>query len=462
MEGISGRSAEGILRAGIQGMSERTSLDDLNRAVYPFEPGSGDVTPVLDTIGDATLVLLGEASHGTHEFYSVRAELTRRLIEEKGFEAVAVEADWPDAYRINRFVRGLSDDQTATEALSDFVRFPRWMWRNADVVDFAGWLRELNDQHSEQKQKVGFYGVDLYSLFSSIEAVIRYLDQVDRDAAARARERYACFDHFGEDSQQYGYAASLGLSQSCEDEVVEQLRDFQRKAGEYAQRDGQIPFDEAFFAEQNARLVTNAARYYRSMFGGRSNSWNLRDTHMTDTIDALVAHLRRQGRTGKIVVWEHNSHLGDARATEFARQGQVNVGQLVRERHGDGCRLIGFSTYEGSVTASSDWDGPAERKRVRPGMEGSYEALFHELDTGNFYLPLRGNAAAEALDRPRLQRAIGVIYRPDTERVSHYFQAQLPRQFDGLFHFDRTRAVEPLERWAIDHEHTPETYPSGM
>ena len=392
-----------------------------------------------------------------------RIRITQALIERKGFRIVAVEADWPDAYRINRFVRALGEDREPVESLGDFKRFPTWMWRNASVLDFIGWLREFNDRIPSNDRKVGFYGVDLYSLFTSIEAVVTYLEKVDPAAAERARRRYACFDHFGHDSQAYGYATSFGASESCENEVLAQLVDFRRKAAEYASRDGHIPPDEAFFAEQNARLVANAERYYRSMFGGRVSSWNLRDTHMADTIDALAAHIRRQGRDAKVVVWEHNSHLGDARATEMGRGGEVNVGQLMRERHGDDTRLIGFSTYTGTVTAASDWDGPAERKQVRPGLPGSYEELFHGLGMPNFYLPLRNNRDAASLETPRLQRAIGVIYAPQTERMSHYFHASLPRQFDAMIHFDSTRAVEPLERWPLEiTKEAPETYPSTL
>lgn len=422
-----------------------------------------DYDELLTLVGDAHFVLIGEASHGTHEFYRQRALITERLIGEKGFHAVAVEADWPDAYRVNRFVRAIGDDREPVESLGDFRRFPTWMWRNADVLDFIGWLREFNDRLPKNERKTGFYGVDLYSLFTSIEAVINYLNKVDPAAAQRARQRYSCFDHFGEDSQAYGYATMFGASESCEREVLDQLVDFRRKAAEYATRDGHIPPDEAFFAEQNARLVANAERYYRSMFGGRASSWNLRDTHMADTIDALAEHIRRNGRDPKIVVWEHNSHLGDARATEMGRGGEINVGQLMRERHGDDARLIGFSTYTGTVTAASDWDGPAERKDVRPGLRGSYEELFHGFDVPDFYLPLRGNRAAAELETPRLQRAIGVIYQPRTERMSHYFHASLPNQFDAMIHFDTTRAVEPLERWPLQvTAEAPETYPSAI
>jgi erythromycin esterase-like protein len=442
-------------------------MDDLIETVRPTIHGltgaRTDYDQLLDLIGDAHFVLLGEASHGTHEFYRQRALITQRLIAEKGFNAVAVEADWPDAYRINRFVRAMSEDDEAVESLGDFKRFPTWMWRNADVLDFIGWLRDFNDHAREPNRKVGFYGVDLYSLFTSIEKVIDYLDKVDPEAAGRARYRYSCFENYGEDSQAYGYAATFGMSPSCEDAVVAQLADFQRRAGDYASRDGRIPPDEAFFAEQNARLVKNAERYYRSMFAGRVSSWNLRDEHMAETIEALAAHIRRHGRDPKVVVWAHNSHLGDARFTEMGQQGELNVGQLMRHAHGDDAFLIGFTTYTGTVTAASEWDAPAERKRVRPGMRGSYELLFHQVRGGNFLMPLRGNSAAAALEEPRLERAIGVIYMPQSERVSHYFHASLPRQFDVVLHFDETRAVEPLERFEIAHTgEAPETYPSTL
>ena len=438
-------------------------LATLRDAAIPLRGGTSDYDQLLKLIGDAHFVLLGEASHGTHEFYAARAEITKRLIAEKGFVAVAVEADWPDAYRINRFVRSIGDDQEAIEALDDFKRFPTWMWRNADVLDFVGWLREFNNRIPANKERVGFYGLDLYSLFSSIEAVIDYLEKVDPEAAKRARFRYSCFDHYGEDSQAYGYATTFGLTPSCEDEVVSQLVDFRRQATDYASRDGQIPPDEAFFAEQNARLVKNAERYYRSMFAGRVSSWNLRDQHMAETLENLVAHFRRQGREPKIAVWEHNSHLGDARATDMGLQGELNVGQLVRERHSDDAVLVGFTTYTGTVTAASDWDGPAERKQVRPALPETYEALFHQVGIEAFLLTLRNRSGLDALARKRLERAIGVIYLPQTERVSHYFHASLPRQFDAVLHYDESRAVEPLERFEKVHtEEVPETYPSAL
>ena len=435
----------------------------LRTSVTPLTGGLDDYDSLLELTGDARIVLLGEASHGTHEFYRERAEITRRLIQEKGFAAVAVEADWPDAYRVNRWVRCVGDDRRGRDALGDFRRFPRWMWRNADVLAFLEWLRQHNEAVSAER-RVGFYGLDLYSLFSSIEAVIGFLEQVHPEAARRARYRYGCFEDFGEDSQAYGYAAEFGLSRSCEDQALQQLLELRRQAADLSQRDGKIPQDEYFYAEQNARLVKNAEEYYRSMFRGRVSSWNLRDRHMAETLEALIAHFDRHGGRSKIVVWEHNSHIGDARATSMGDSGEWNVGQLSRERFGEEAFLVGFTTYSGTVTAARDWDAPAERKRVRPALAGSWEALFHEIGYASFVLPLRDVASPDdTFSQNRLERAIGVIYRPETERVSHYFDAQLSHQFDAVIHFDQTRAVEPLDRTAgWDSGELPETFPSGV
>lgn len=426
--------------------------------------GTGDVVDeILTLVGDARFALIGEASHGTHEFYKYRAEITKRLIEEKEFSAVAVEADFPDAYRVNRYVRGLGKDKTADDALCDFKRFPLWMWRNIDVLDFVGWLRLYNEKQTSEKSKAGFYGIDLYSLHASMEAVTEYLDKVDPEAAKRARYRYSCFDHFGDDAQSYGYAASYDMKFSCQDEVINQLIELRRRAAEYANRDGFVARDEYFFAEQNARLVKNAEEYYRQMFRGRVSSWNLRDRHMTETLVALAAHLKSENQSGKIVVWAHNSHLGDARATYMGEQGEWNVGQLVREQFPHETISIGFTTYTGTVTAASNWDEPAQLKKVRPGMQNSYELLFHETEIPNFFLSLREQKTKELLRKPLLERAIGVIYRPETERVSHYFDARLSEQFDGIIHFDGTRALEPIDKvssWT--HEDVPETFPEGI
>ncbi len=408
-----------------------------------------DYDALIERARNAKVVLLGEASHGTHEFYQERARITQRLISELGFDAVAVEADWPDAYRINRYVRGESDDADAEAALGDFQRFPRWMWRNEVVRDFVGWLRNWNDAQPADGMRAGFYGLDLYSLSSSMQSVIHYLDKIDPEGAQRARARYACFDHFGDDPQAYGYQTTRGVTEPCENEAVGQLVELQRRAGELANRNGRVAADEFFFAEQNARLARNAEAYYRAMFYGRISSWNLRDRHMAETIDALVPHLRgRNGPTGgRIVVWAHNSHLGDARATEMGAGGELNVGQLMRQRYGDDALLIGFSTYTGTVTAAHNWDQPAQRYRVRPGLPGSWEELLHETGRDRFVFDIpKSGVLADELREPRLQRAIGVIYRPETERFSHYSEVQLPDQFDALIHLDVTSALHPWTR----------------
>ncbi len=438
--------------------------DAVRECAHPLTGSAQDYEPLMDLIGDARFVLIGEASHGTHEFYQQRAEITKRLIQEKGFTAVAVEADWPDAYRVNRYVRGIGDDTTSADALAGFDRFPAWMWRNTEVVNFIDWLREYNNALPQNATKAGFYGLDLYSLHTSVEAVLSYLDKIDPEAAKRARYRYSCFEHFGEDTQSYGYAASFGLTESCQKKVINELLELQHRAGEYALADGQEAEDEYFYAEQNARLIKNAEEYYRSMFRGRVSSWNLRDRHMAETLDHLVTHLDKQRNRTKVVLWAHNSHLGDARATDMGDAGELNVGQLVRERYGRDAVLVGLTTYSGTVTAASNWGAPPERKRVRPGMSGSYEALFHETGLPRFLLTLRSDdKAATALRKRRLERAIGVIYLPETERVSHYFHARLPDQFDAVLHFDETRALEPLERTSHwEKGEVPETFPSSL
>jgi erythromycin esterase-like protein len=433
----------------------------VKREARRYELTADGMSALLDGIGGAQLVLIGEATHGTHEFYRTRAELTKALIVQKHFNLVAVEADWPDAYRVNHWVRHASEEPSAEAALGDFTRFPRWMWRNRDVVDFVRWLRSHNAS-LPAASRIGFYGLDLYSLHASIEAVLTYLQKVDPDGAVRARYRYGCFEDFGEDTQAYGYAASFGLSRSCEDDVVAQLLELRRGAAEYASRDGRVAADEYFFAEQNARLVRNAEQYYRSMFGGRVESWNLRDTHMMETLEALRGHIRHTGGEPRAVVWAHNSHLGDARATYMGDIGELNLGQLVRQTHGSQAFLVGFTTHTGTVTAASNWDQPAQRKRVRPSMAGSYERLFHDAAIERFLLLLREGSVAEALAGDRLERAIGVIYRPESERLSHYFRARLPEQFDAVIHIDETSALEPLERWAHDEVDVPETYPTGI
>lgn len=439
--------------------------DVTKREAIPLRAGEiTDYDPLIEAIGDARFALLGEASHGTHEFYRERAQITKQLIIKKGFNAVAVEADFPDAYRINRYVRGESADIDAIDSLAGFRRFPAWMWRNADVLDFVGWLRAHNDDLPAGEQKVGFYGLDLYSLHTSINAVLTYLAKIDPLGAARARERYSCFDHFGEDTQAYGYATSLGIAKSCEEEVVNQLLEMHRRANELAHRDGRVAADDFFFAEQNARLVKNAEQYYRTMFKNDVSSWNLRDRHMVETLVSLEDYLSSRGGKAKIVIWEHNSHIGDARATEMGKRGELNVGQLTRETYGEDAVLIGFTTYHGTVTAATNWGDSAERKRVRPALDGSVEDIFHNSELERFLLMFPAESDVHKVFQDQLlERAIGVIYRPETERQSHYFYTRLSDQFDAVIHIDETRAVEPLERSAVwVAGEVAETFPTGV
>jgi erythromycin esterase-like protein len=445
-------------------VGESEIVHALRREAHPLTGDRRDYDALLASIGDARIVLLGEASHGTHEFYRERARITKRLVEERGFTVVAIEGDWPDAYRVNRYVRAQGEDRDAEQALSGFRRFPTWMWRNADVLDFVGWLRAHNDALHVTARKAGFYGLDIYSLAASMDAVIAYLDEADAEAADRARARYECLQPYAGDSGAYGQAVLLGVSEPCRRAVLEQLVELRRRAAVDLARDGFAAEDELFFAEQNATVVANAEEYYRTMFADRAGSWNLRDRHMADTLDQLLAHLDRHGGSAKAVVWAHNSHVGDARSTEMAQRGELNIGQLMRERHGRDVVNVGFTTYTGTVTASSDWGAPAERKRVRPALGDGYEALFHHTGMPAFLLcPLRGGDSGRALADPRLERAIGVIYRPQTERQSHWFGASLSRQFDALVHIDHTRAVEPLEltrSWEAGEP--PQTYPSAL
>lgn len=424
--------------------------------------GDADLDHLAELVAHKRIVLLGEATHGTHEFYDLRAALTRRLITEHGFAAVAVEGDWPDALRADRYVRNQGDDEDADSALGAFERFPRWMWRNDDVARFVEWLRTENRSRSE-RQRVGFYGLDLYSLHASMHAVITYLEDNDHEAAARARARYACFDHIQGDPQHYGMQAHLGVGPKCETEVVAQLVEMQlRKLA----RSGRSPAGDAWFhAVQQAHVVRNAEAYYRTMFAGRTASWNLRDTHMADTLDMLANHLG-DGEPAKLIVWAHNSHVGDARATEMGDDGQLTLGQIVRQRYPGETALVGFTTYSGSVIAASDWDEPACRKRVRPALPGSWEELFHETELLRFYLlaPDLRRIVGEGVER--LQRAIGVVYAPQTERRSHYYHARLADELDIVVHVDATRALEPLDPIESP-EHTPahelpETYPTGV
>lgn len=419
-------------------------IEVIHDAAVPITDSVGKYDELVEKIGHARFVLMGEASHGTHEFYQARIDITKQLIEKKGFMAVMIEGDWPDAYRVHRYLQGQGDARMSAQALDDFNRFPTWMWKNTTIPPFLQWLRAYND-NTTATNKVGFYGLDLYSLNSSMQCVIQYLNKVDPGAAKYAKNQYSCFDHLNVEPQLYGYLASSGSKKSCMDEAIQLCCELQHRAFAYLQQDGMASEDEYFFALQNARVVKNAETYYRAMYSGRVSSWNIRDRHMAETINILADHLEHQRNLpAKIIIWAHNSHVGDARATEMSGIGEVNIGQLMREQHMDTCS-IGFSTHHGFVTAATDWDTPALCCAISPGFSESYEELFHHVPCQQFILNLAGD---ETLDHylkiPRLQRAIGVIYRPETERQSHYYFTRLPYQFDSIIHIDKTSAVQPL------------------
>ena len=439
------------------------STKALNQLARPIVGAVDDYDDLLQLIDGRRIVLIGEASHGTHEFYRERARITRRLIDEHGFNVVAIEGDWPDAYQVNRYILDDSQDADADTSLGGFRRFPTWMWRNRDVLTFVQWLKASNEAKSNPMAKVHFYGLDLYSLRASIEAVVEYLEAVDPEEARLARERYSCFDHVGADGQQYGYALATGATDPCEDAVIAQLLELRSRSDDYLLRDGAANEDEQFYAEQNARLVHDAEEYYRLMYRANVSSWNLRDSHMARTLDDLIEYLSHRSVLAKVVVWAHNSHVGDARATAMGARGELNVGQLARERYDDDVMLIGFSTNTGHVTAASDWGGPTERKRVRVARPDSHEAMLHAAGHRQFWLPTSDLTSDEELARTRLERAIGVIYRPETELQSHYFEASLIGQFDAVIHVDHSRALEPLELTPLwDAGEPSETFPSGL
>jgi len=420
-------------------------LQTLNEAAEPVVDGADKYSTLLEKIGDARFVLIGEATHGTQEFYQTRAEITQELISKKGFMAVAIEGDWPDAYQVNRYLHGFGNPEDAEKSLGAFKRFPTWMWNNTTLPPFLQWLREHNDKLADPNKKINFYGLDLYSLYTSIQRVITYLEKIDPPAAKQAKARYACFDHLQTDPQSYGYLTTAGIKKACIDEAVQQLMELQHTSFAYLRQDGVAAEDENFFATQNARVIKNAEVYYRSMFEDNALSWNVRDKHMTETLNVIENHLEhRHHQPAKIVVWAHNSHVGDARATEMSERGEINIGQLMREQHGSDAYLLGFSTYQGYVTAASNWGEAAEHKKITQGFESSYEEIFHHMKFKNFLLDIRANPQLEhILKIPRLQRAIGVIYRPETERLSHYFFTRLCYQFDSIIHFDETTAVRP-------------------
>ena len=436
--------------------TRRISLPNLSKeiaaACAPFDDiETAALEPLLARVGDARVVLLGEATHGTSEFFRMRARISRELIQRKDFRFVAIEGDWPDAARVDHYVRHLEYPPSEWTA---FARFPTWMWRNKEVREFVDWLRAHNAP-LKPNNRAAFHGLDLYSLYDSIRAVLKYLDEVDPATARVARERYGCLTPWQADPATYGHAALTGAYPTCESEVAVVLTDLLHKRRSYAEHDGERFLD----AIQNARLITNAEQYYRIMYYGSRASWNLRDSHMFETLKTLLAFY---GPEAKAIIWAHNSHCGDASATEMMSRGEYNLGHLCRSVFGRQCYVVGFGTNSGAVAAASNWDGPMEIKTVRPAIPESYERCCHEADIPAFCLDLHQPhlEKSQRLRKPRLERAIGVIYRPETELASHYFQAVLPDQFDEYIWFDETEAITPFATKAL--EEMPDTYPFGL
>ncbi|WP_340105099.1 protein-L-isoaspartate(D-aspartate) O-methyltransferase [Rhodohalobacter sp. 8-1] len=436
--------------------SKQSLPDMIAGEAEPFSDiDSAELAPLLERIGDSRVVLLGEATHGTSEFYRMRSRITRALVEEKGFNIVAVEADWPDAAHIDRFVR---DTNVELPTQKPFTKFPSWMWRNEETKDLISKLRLYNDTVETHDDKVGFFGLDLYSLYSSIDAVINYLSDVDPDLSELAKRRYSCLTPYENNPARYGAAASSGRFRNCEKGVVNMLEEMLENRVELTTHDG----DKYLDAVQNARLVANAERYYRSMYVSSNQSWNQRDSHMFETLQALLDY---ENSDSKAVVWAHNSHVGNAMATEMSGRGEHNIGQLAKEEYGDDTYNVGFGTDHGTVAAASMWGGQMNFKDIRPSLDDSYERVMHQSDVEKFMLPLRDKSKTviKKLEKSHLERAIGVIYRPETELQSHYFQASLPNQFDEYIWFDETKAITPVETSTAEGEDKmPETYPFGV
>ncbi len=429
-------------------------IENIKKSAVILDEKAYDI--LLEKIGDAQVVLLGEATHGTHEFYEIRAEITKKLILQKDFNAIAIEGDWPDAYNINNYIHQ-KKYKNAQEALASFDRFPTWMWRNVSILKLVEWLKNHNTKSNDQ---VGFYGLDLYSLYRSIDAVILHLEKIDPKLAQEARYKYACLEQYRYDPQVYGYSVFTKLSESCENEVIEVLKKLEELEWRFI-KEKREQVDEAFYITQNGRVVKNSESYYRYLFVSEIKNWNLRDSHMMETLEELINYYKKNGISKpKIIVWAHNSHIGNSKFTQMSSTGEYNIGELVKNKFGNNSYSLGFTTYNGTVSAASDWHRPVERKIIRNALSNSYEELFHQVEIPQFLLTLEDK---NLVPNELLERAIGVVYAPQTERLSHYFYASLANQFDAIIHCDKTTALEPLEKssaW-IEGE-TPETYPSGL
>ncbi|ANE49875.1 erythromycin esterase family protein [Flavisolibacter tropicus] len=418
--------------------------------MYPLNTAQ-DLTLLINDIEDRPVVMLGEASHGTHEYYTWRTAISKRLIQEEGFRFIAVEGDWPDCYKINRFVKGYKDGgNNIREVLGAFDRWPTWMWANWEIAALAEWLREYN-QHLPQNQKVGFYGLDVYSLWDSMREMVLYLEKEDPQAAQVAKKAIRCFEPYEDNEHAYARVSLTELS--CRDKVLALLKEVRSKA---VFLDGDP--EAGFNTEQNALIAVNAEKYYRSMMSFDNESWNVRDTHMMETLDRLM---RFHGDNAKGIVWEHNTHIGDARATSMKRAGMINIGQLAREQYGiNKVYLVGFGSYQGSVIAGDEWGAPMQELDVPKAREGSVEHTLHRQSTANRYLlfnePEVGKQYSEAINH----RAIGVVYNPAHERYGNYVPSVMSQRYDAFIYLDETQALHPLHLQPHS-EKMPETYPFG-
>lgn len=434
-------SSTDVILEPIRAMAHRIAPDD------PLDQ-------LMGAIGDARIVLLGEASHGTHEYYTTRAKISRRLIEEKGFNFIAVEGDWPDCYQVNRYIKGWRDSgETARRVLHEFDRWPTWMWANWEVVALAEWLKKHNRERPEGR-KAGFYGLDVYSLWESMDALMAHLKEFHPESLSDAYQALTCFEPFNREGQEYAWFTRFA-GEDCEDEVVEVLTNLRKNPARY-------PDDpEAHFnAEQNAQVAVGAERYYRTMVRADGESWNVRDIHMADSLDRFLKH---HGPDSKAIVWEHNTHVGDARFTDMAESGMINIGQLARERYGEGSVfIVGFGSYEGSVIAGSKWGAPMQKMRVPEAEDGSWESHIHRAQPGDQLLISRDFKGLESFQSPRGHRAIGVVYDPDMERYGNYVPTFLARRYDAFIHLDQTSALHPLHISEHAGAEPPETYPWGV
>jgi erythromycin esterase-like protein len=448
MSGIKEEQGRGKAQGAAASVDKVASISALVRkSAIPLTGGKGDYDALMNLVGDARFVLLGEATHGTQEFYRERARITRRLIEEKGFNAVVLEADWSDAYRVSEYVRGRGKDANVEQALSGFTRFPQWMWRNEEFRDLVTWLRSHNASRPSDAPRAGVYGMDLYNLSDSSQVVVEYLTRVDPAAATRARQRTECFRRYGDRPERYGQEVATAMKTSCEKDALALFQEMEQRLAAWRARPKPERDDDLFSAYQNARVVKNGEAYYRLSYLGGFNTWNLRDSHMAETLQEISRYEEAiGGEKAKLVVWAHNTHQGDARMTEMGEAGELNVGHLMRKFHDGASVLVGFTTYTGEVRAALEWGRQGQKMKVRPALAESYSGLFHQTGVPNFLLILRGGGAvSDALSEPHLERAIGVVYLPQTERQSHYFKARLAKQFDAVIHLDVTSAVEPLK-----------------